>query len=256
MADAIIASLVRSKLAAASDIYASDVSAERRSELRRKHGVNVYASNTRMTETAEIVFLAVKPQDLDAVVKEIAPGLTREHMLISIAAGRTLAQIEAGAPRARVVRVMPNVACMVGEGMSAFALGAHALEGDRYLVRKLLSCFGKVLELKEDLFDAVTALSGSGPAFFAYVLARLADGGQKEGLTRADALVLATQTMLGTARLLLQEQISPEDLIARVASPNGTTVEGLKVLESSTVAQVMEETIRAAARRSRELRGG
>ena len=256
MAGAMIASLIRAKVAQPSEIFASDVDAERRNALKRQCGVNVYAGNTVVLGMANVVILAVKPQTLDEVLQEIAPAVTREHLVISIAAGRKIADIEAVLPHARVVRVMPNVACLVSEGMSAFALGARAQESDRHLVRKLLTSFGRAAELAEEQFDAVTALSGSGPAFYAYVLELMARAGIAEGLPESEARLLAAQTMLGTARLLLDKQMSAKDLIAMVASPKGTTAAGLSVLEASAIGTVLEETIRAAARRSRELSGG
>ncbi len=166
----------------------------------------------------------------------------------------TLEQIESRLPVGTpVVRVMPNLPCTVGEGMSVYCLGRRARRADARTAVRLLTCFGRVREVPERLFDAVTALSGSGPAFFAYVLDALARGAQKEGLTRSDALLLAEQTMLGTARLLLDTGQEPEALIQAVASPKGTTVAGLTVLTASPVSTILARAIRAAARRSREL---
>jgi pyrroline-5-carboxylate reductase len=256
MAGAMIGSLIRAKIAQPSEIFASDVDAERRNALKKQFGVNVYAGNGTVVGMAGALFLAVKPQNLDEVLREIAPAVTREHLVLSIAAGRKLAGIEALLPQGRVVRVMPNVACLVGEGMSAFALGSRAQEADRHLARKLLGSFGRAVELDEAHFDAVTALSGSGPAFYAYVLDRMAQAAVAEGLPEGEAQLLAAQTMLGAARLMLDKPMSARDLIAMVASPKGTTVAGLAVLEASSIGSVLEETIRAAARRSRELSGG
>lgn len=253
MAEAIVASLIRAKVASPSEIFASDASEDRRKAIKKDYGVNTYASNALVAGMGNVIFLAVKPQQLDAVLAEIAPSVTREHLVISIAAGKRLARIEELLPEARVIRVMPNIACLVSEGMSVLCAGGRVQPADRVIARKLLGSVGRVLELPEDQFDAVTALSGSGPAFFAWIAGQAADAGAGIGLTREDALTLAAQTMLGTARLILEKPMSPAELVAAVSSPNGTTVEGLKVLTASTVGAVLTETLNAAARRSREL---
>lgn len=253
MAEAILAALVASGVVKAAEITASDVSEARRRRMRRRYGAGVTARNRTVVARAQVVFLAVKPQQLDAVLEEIAPAVTRSHLFISIAAGKTIARLEALLPDARVIRVMPNLPCVVGEGVSAFCAGSRATRADRGTADALLSSCGKVLELPEELFDAVTAVSGSGPAFFAYLLNCVVEAGTAEGLTRADALLLAEQTMLGTARLLMEQNIDPQALIDAVTSAKGTTAAGRAVLEKSSVPGVLRRTIRAAARRSREL---
>jgi pyrroline-5-carboxylate reductase len=256
MAEAIVVSLLKARLASPSEVFASDSKAERRQAVKKRHGVNTYASNRLVAGMAPVVFLAVKPQDLEAVLREIAPVITSEHLVISIAAGKTIAWIEALLPRAKVVRVMPNMACLVSEAMSVFALGRKVSEMDKYLTRKLLSSFGRAMELPEEQFDIVTALSGSGPAFLAYLAARMVDAAVAEGLDRDSAIQLALQTMLGTGKLMLEKGMEPGKLIEAVASPGGTTAAGLKVLEGSDVAAVLRETMGAARRRSRELSAG
>lgn len=256
MAEAIIASVLRSKTLRTSDLFASDIDATRRRLLKRRYAINVYSKNRLVVSAAEVLFLAVKPQGLDPVLRELAPDLTGNHLVISIAAGRTLEAIESLLPGMKVVRVMPNLPCVVAEGMSVFCMGSRADAGDRRTVMRLLSCFGKVLELPESQFDAVTALSGSGPAFFAYVLAELVEGGVQQGLDRDDALVMAEQTMLGTSRLLMENKVDPQDLIRSVASAKGTTAAGLAVIEKSALARTLHRTIKAAAKRSRELAAG
>lgn len=256
MAEAIIASLIRAKVASPSEIFASDTSEDRRKALKKDYGVNTYASNSLVAGMGNVIFLAVKPQQLDDVLAEIAPSVTREHLVISIAAGRRLARIEELLPEARVIRVMPNIACLATEGMSVFCAGGRALASDRALAKKLLGSVGRVLELPEEQFDAVTALSGSGPAFFAWVAGQAAEAAVRLGLSREDACTLAAQTMLGTARLMLEKPMAPTELVAAVSSPNGTTVAGMKVLAASDVGAVLADTLKAAAQRSRELSGG
>lgn len=255
MAEAMMASLLRARIAAASEIFASDVDAERRNEVKRLHGVNTYASNRLVAGMAPILFLAVKPQNLDEVMQELAPTVSRNHLVFSIVAGKRIAQIEAALPQARVIRVMPNVACLASEAMSVFALGARATEPDRFVARKLLASFGKVVELPESRFDAVTALSGSGPAFLAWALDQMVTAASEQGLDRKDAMLLGIQTMLGTAKLLMEKHIEPKDLIMMVASPRGTAAAGLKVLEASAAGPALRATVQAAVARSRELSG-
>lgn len=255
MAEAILVSLVKAGLQKPADICAGDVSESRRRRMKRRHGVRVTARNEVVVESSDVIFLSMKPQDMDAALPALAPGVTRKHLVLSIAAGRTLAYLEEMLPRGRVVRVMPNLAAAVGEAMSAYCPGSRLRAVDRKRVIQLLAAFGEAIELQESLFDAVTALSGSGPAFFAYVLDALVTAGVEEGLRRRDALVLAEQTMLGTARVLLDRQVDPAELIESVASPKGTTAEGLAVLAASDVKRVLGRVIAAAARRSRELSG-
>jgi pyrroline-5-carboxylate reductase len=161
--------------------------------------------------------------------------------------------MEALLPCGRVVRVMPNIACLAGAGMNVLARGTRATEADAAQVREMLECCGRALELPEEQFDAVTALSGSGPAFFAYLLNCLVEGAVKEGLPREAALMLAAQTMSGTARLLQEKGLAPMELAAAVTSAKGTTAAGREILENDEVAAVLWRTLQAAARRSREL---
>lgn len=253
MGEAMIASIISSRLSGPHQIFASDISAERRKLLKRRYGINVYSKNSIVPGMAKIIFLSVKPQQLDAVLKELAPHITKKHLVISIVAGKKISLIHSMLPQATVIRVMPNLACLVSEGMSVFSVGPTATVSNRKTVTQLLSCFGKVLELPEDRFDAVTALSGSGPAFFTYLLNRIVDASVRQGLDRKDALVLAEQTMLGTSRLLIEKKIDPKDLIEAVASDKGTTAAGLAVLEKSAVSDILRRTINAAAKRSKQL---
>ncbi len=253
MAEAMISSLIQSKIVGPHELFVSDVSGERRRVVKGRYGLNVYSRNNVICDMADILFLAVKPQNLGAVQKEIAEHVTERHLAISIAAGKTIAFLENGLPAARVIRVMPNLPCTVGEGMSVLCAGSRATAKDRRNAQTLLGSFGRVMELPEDMFDAVTAVSGSGPAFFAYYLEKMIASGVKAGLKREDAIVLAEQTMLGTSRLLIERNITPDELIKAVASSKGTTSEGLAALEKSDMNQIMDNTITAAARRSREL---
>lgn len=255
MAEAIISALIGSKTVGASEIFASDLSADRRSYLKKQFGINAYSRNEVIPGMADVIFLSIKPQQFDEVAAELAGKVTGQHLVISILAGKKTSNIEALLPAARVIRVMPNMACQVTEGMSVLCCGRLATHTDKTTAVKVLESCGRVLELTEDKFDAVTALSGSGPAFFAYVLNKMVEAAVQEGLEQADALLLAEQTMRGTAKFLLEKETTPADLIKSVASAKGTTAAGLEVLDKSDIAVVLADTIKAAARRSRELAG-
>ena len=256
MGGAIVSELVNSGFAARSDVVVSEIDEQRRNDIQDQFNVNVVSDNSELLDTTDVVFLCVKPQSLDAVLAEIADGVKDEHLVISIAAGKRLAGIEGLLARGRVVRVMPNLPAVVSQAMSVFCAGDRVSAEDREQVKKLLSCIGKVLELPEEKFDAVTALSGSGPAFFAYFTQIMAQAGMELGLAKTDAELLAGQTLLGTATLLAGGAFTAQSLIDAVSSKKGTTVAGREVLESSDVADVIRRTLSAAAQRSAELSGG
>ena len=254
MAEAILSALIRNKVATATEITACDKVPERLDALRQRYRITTTAALDDLMRTCEVVILAVKPQDLDDVLRQIAPQVTQRHLLISIAAGKTLAALNGILGDAvRLVRVMPNLALQVGAGMSAWCGGPAARDSDRETVCKILGSAGRVVELAEEHFDAVTALSGSGPAFFAYVMQAFADGGVALGLPAAAAQTLAAQTMLGAAKVLLETGQEPATFIQAVASPQGTTAAGLAVLEKSDLHGILARTLQSAARRSTEL---
>jgi pyrroline-5-carboxylate reductase len=254
MGEAILASLIRGANVLPGQIVACDADARRRAQVKRCHGVKVVAEPGALAEACDTLVLAVKPQDLDAILEALAPALTRRHLLISIAAGKTVSRLQAlSGGRARIVRVMPNLNVRVGAGMSVFTLGPTARTTDRRQVTRLLASCGEVIELDERQFDVVTALSGSGPAFYAFLARAMAHAAEQLALPAPAAMLLANQTMLGTARYLLESRQEPEAFIQAVCSRGGTTAAGMAVLEKSTVATVLARTIRAATRRSREL---
>lgn len=248
-----MAGLIAKGFSVPGDIMASDVNTERLAELAARYSIKTTTDNTAAAGYGDICVLAVKPQQLDAVLAGLEMVVADRVLVVSIAAGKSTNYLESLLPRGRVVRVMPNIACLVGAGMNAFTRGKRATSADAGTVSRLLDCCGQALELPESLFDAVTALSGSGPAFFAYLLDRLVDGAVKEGLSREQALVLGEQTMLGTARLLIEKRMSPADLATAVTSAKGTTAAGREVLENPQTSDILMRTIEAAARRSREL---
>jgi pyrroline-5-carboxylate reductase len=255
MAEAIIAAWVRVGVVAAEHVLVSDVSDERCALLAQEHGVRVTRDNAAVLAQAATVVLAVKPQQLDEVLAGLAPQARAEHLVLSIAAGKRLAYFEARLPAARIVRVMPNIAALAGASMNVFCLGARCVPADRDRVQALLNACGRALELPEAQFDAVTALSGSGPAFFAHLVEAAVQGAVALGLRDADARVLAYQTLLGTATLLTTARFTPDELIRAVSSAKGTTVAGMEVLTRTTVTDDLRRTLEAAARRSQELSG-
>jgi pyrroline-5-carboxylate reductase len=253
MAEAMAGAWIRKGRLAADRILMADVSEERRNAVARTLGVRTTPGNAGVVGERPVLVLAVKPQHLGDALATVPRESFAGRLVISILAGKRLASLAQCLPGARIVRVMPNLPCLVGEGMSAFCLGPGATAADREVVAGLLSCFGRVVEVPEEQFDVVTALSGSGPAFFAYVVKALADSAAGQGLEPAQALLMAEQTMLGTARLLREQGQAPAALIQSVASAKGTTAAGLTVLESSDVAGVLDAVLKAAAARSREL---
>lgn len=255
MAEAMIAGIVKSGIADPAAIYAGELNPERRLQMARRYGINCTDANGAVAKTADIIVLAVKPQQIEELILGLVPRPGPHQLVISIAAGKRLAWLAELLPAARLVRVMPNIACLAGEGMSVFTRGPGATDADAATVKRLLEAFGRAREMPEELFDAVTALSGSGPAFFAHLLDRVVDGAVAEGMPREAAFALARQTMLGTARLLAEGGMTTRELIDAVTSARGTTAAGRAVLENSDVGDVLVATIRAAAARSRELGG-
>jgi len=254
MGTGLIQSLLNAGAARKADLRASDAQADARARLTRATGITTTHDNRQVARFAPLVVLAVKPQVLPDVLAGLGDAITADHLVVSIAAGVRVAQVEAALGEgARVVRVMPNVACMVGEAASAYCLGRRAQSADAKRVEALLSATGRCLRVDETLMDAVTGLSGSGPAFAAMVIGALADGGVKVGLPRDTATRLAAQTVLGAARMILDAGVSPEALKDMVTSPGGTTIAGVHALEIGGLRAALIDAVEAATRRSREL---
>ena len=254
MGEAMIKGLLRTGLVPAAAIAATDVRAERLEQIARQYGICAAASNAALVEGADVVILAVKPQIMRAVLKEIAAAVDGTKLLISIAAGvatRSLRE-HLGKP-ARLIRVMPNTPALVLEGVTAVARGEGLEGGDLETAQELFGAVGRVVILDEDALDAVTGLSGSGPAYVAIVIESLADGGVKMGLDRATAMTLAAQTVLGSARLILETGAHPGQVKDMVASPGGTTIAGIAALEEGGIRRTFISAVERATQRSREL---
>jgi pyrroline-5-carboxylate reductase len=257
MGEALIKGLLAAKLVPAQAIFATDVRPERLKELDRQYGIQVSSDNAGLVRSADIVILAVKPQIMDAVATEIAPAVTRRKLLISIAAGVATEKIRARLPRdSRLIRVMPNTPALVLEGATAIAKADGLEPGDLDIAREIFAAVGRVVVLGEDMIDAVTGLSGSGPAYVAIVIESLADGGVRMGLDRATAMTLATQTVLGAAKLLLETGLHPGALKDMVSSPGGTTIAGIAALEEGGLRTTFIKAVERATQRSRELGQG
>lgn len=215
-------------------------------------GAQLVRSNAALAAAADVVFLAVKPQVIASVLEELRSAAAGK-LFVSIAAGVSLAQLSAGLGTQRVVRVMPNTPCLVGKGAAGFALGSGASAADGALVARLLGAVGLAFELKEELLDAVTGLSGSGPAYVFTMIEALSDGGVRVGLPRDVATALAAQTVFGSAAMVLSSREHPAVLKDRVASPGGTTIAGLQALEDRGLRGSLIAAVEAATMRSREL---
>jgi pyrroline-5-carboxylate reductase len=255
MATALAKGCVEARVASGASITASDPHASARESFAQAvEGANVTPDNQAVLASADAVVLAVKPQTMPQVLANLRPHAEPRHLFISIAAGVTLAKLAAALPAgARLVRVMPNTPCLVGLGSSCFSRGGSATSADVALVEKLLSSVGSVHEVEEDKLDAVTGLSGSGPAFVYSVIEALADGGVAAGLPEQLALKLAAETARGAAAMLLATGRSPAELREQVTSPGGTTVAGLAAMDRLDAAGAIRAAVEAAAKRSIEL---
>ncbi len=254
MAEAMVKGLLRAGTAAKEDIVCAEPRGDRRAEIAERYGVATTASNAEAAERADIVFLTVKPQIMAVVLDEIAPAVDPKKLVVSIAAGVTTsaiaAQLGAGV---RIVRAMPNTAALVGAAATAICRGAHATAADLEQARALFETVGTVDVVDEDLLDAVTGLSGSGPAFLFLVVEALSDGGVKMGLPRQVATQLAAQTLVGAGRLVLETAEHPGRLKDQVTSPGGTTIAGMHALEQAGVRGAFMGAVEAATLRSKEL---
>jgi pyrroline-5-carboxylate reductase len=257
MAEALLRGILAANRMRPAEILATDVRDERLAYLKTKYEIGVTSDNAAAARQAETVLLAVKPQKMNGVLTELRDALSEAQLLISIAAGIATATIAACFPRpVRVVRVMPNMSALVLEGVSALARGGHATPQDLETTRGLFEAVGKVVVVDESLMDAVTGLSGSGPAYVFLIIEALADAGVKVGLPRDVALALAAQTVRGSARLVLETGKHPGELKDMVASPGGTTIAGLHALEQGAVRAALINAVEAAVRRSQELGKG
>jgi pyrroline-5-carboxylate reductase len=254
MATALIHGMIRAGIATAEAIHASDPIEAARTALQADAGVTIFDSNLEVVRRSDVLVLAVKPQSMREVLHELRAVVTDEHLVISVAAGTTIASIDDGlGGRGRLVRVMPNTPALVGEGASAYAIGPRTVEDDEAIVKGCLKSVGRAVRVPESLLDAVTGLSGSGPAFVYVMIEALSDGGVRVGLPRDVATLLAVQTVLGAAMTVRETGLHPGVLKDQVASPGGTTIAGLHELERGRIRGTLIDAVEAATRRSAEL---
>ncbi len=257
MATALARGFIRSGMVTAKEVRASDVSRAALDSFVKKTGAKAERSNLELTRFAQVLILAVKPDQVAGVLSEIREDFIPKQLLISIAAGVPIAKLETGLGiGSRIIRVMPNTPALVGESASAFALGKFAKVADAELTMKLLSSVGVAFQLKESLLDAVTGLSGSGPAYVYLFIEGLSDGGVAAGLPRDVATRLAAQTLLGSAKMVLETGEHPGFLKDMVTSPGGTTIEGLHELEKGKLRGTLISAVRAATEKSKKLGQG
>lgn len=253
MANALIKGLVRAGTPAA-NITATVKRPEKQRELEQAHGIRAHFDNLAAAAQADVIVLCVKPQAMNKLLTQIAPTVDTMKLVLSVAAGVPIAAIErrfgAGA---RIVRAMPNTPALVGLGATAIAGGEHATEEDLSLTTKIFEAVGLTTVLDESLLDAVTGLSGSGPAYIFLIIEALSDAGVKVGLSRHIALKLAAQTVLGSAHLLLETGQHPGALKDQVTSPGGTAIAGLHTLEAGGLRTTLIDAVEAATRRAKEL---
>ena len=257
MAEAMIRGIIQNQVVLPDKILVSDISVERKEHLSRSLGVGMAEDNGFLVDQSSVIFLAVKPQAVSMVLKEIGGTMGPDKLLISIAAGVPIQTLSAGLPKGpRMVRTMPNTPVTVMEGAMAMASDSPALPEDLETVETLFRPIGRTVRIEEKLIDAVTGLSGSGPAYVFMILEALADGGVKMGLPRDAAETLAAQTLMGSAKLFLETRTNPGELKCRVTSPGGTTIAGIHELEKGAVRASIMNAVEAATKRSIELGKG
>lgn len=231
-----------------------DIDEEKRNTLSEEYGVEIAENNKELVKVSKYILIAVIPQVIDTILKEIAPIITNEQMIISIAAGVSFNHINKFInPKVGLIRIMTNTPALIGAAATAIAHNEHIKEYHLKFVKELFSAVGMVVELEERHLDAVTGLSGSGPAYIFIIIEALADGGVKMGLPRNIALKLAAQTLLGSAKLLLETEIHPAALKDMVATPGGTTITAIHELESAKIRATLIRAVEAATLKSKSL---
>jgi len=256
MAEALMKGIVKAKVTSAQQIILSDINQNRLQNLEKRYGARIAKDNSDLIDQCDTVVLAVKPQIMKNILQEISPAVKRDKLFISIAAGIQLAFLKTYlGEETRVIRVMPNTPALVLQGMTAICSDG-VVEDDIKRAEQIFSAVGQIVVIKESLIDAVTGLSGSGPAYIAIAIEALTDGGVLMGLPRQIAQGLAIQTVLGTAQLLKSSQDQPIHIKNMVSSPGGTTIHGIHALEKGGLRASLIEAVRAATVRSQELGKG
>jgi len=259
MAEALIQGILEAGLLPAQNILATDIRAGRLEELKNQYGLVPCPDNIKAVERADIIILCVKPQTIQEALREIAPVADGSKLFISVAAGVPISALarylgaDAKAKGPRIIRTMPNTPALVQQGAAALARGENATDEDLQTALNIMNAVGKTVVVEESLLDAVTGLSGSGPAYVCLMLEALAEGGLQAGLPKDVSFALSLQTLLGTARLIEKTGRDPAELRAMVTSPGGTTMQGLRTLEEGKFKETIIRAVEAATQRAREL---
>ncbi len=245
--------LIKSMVSEDAQIISSDKSEEKLQKAKQEFHLKTTKNNKEVVKSSEIIFLCAKPKDFTEILEEIKDEASSK-IIVSIAAGIKIDFIETIlGENKKIVRVIPNLNCVVGEMAAAYSCNKNISSREKGIIKNLLDKAGLALETEEKNMDAVTALSGSGPAFVSFILKAFASAGEQQGLSKETSYKLALRTFFGTSKLLKDTNERPEDLIARVSSPGGTTIAGLTILENSKIKNIISKTIESAARRSKEL---
>jgi pyrroline-5-carboxylate reductase len=254
MGAAIISGLLRSGTLAPSNLQACDTDKEVCARIARTYGISCYSNNRQLVDGSDIVIIVVKPKDVASVLREIKDVTTSSHLVISVAAGLRIGYIEKRlGSGVQVVRVMPNTPVVVGEGITCISAGSKVTEDNLKIASVIFNSFGKVAVVAEENLDAVTGLSGAGPAYIYIVIEALTDAGIAVGLPKDLALTLSAQTTFGAAKMVLESGQNPAELRQTVATPGGVTIEGIKALEQGGLRDVFKEAVSRATERSKEL---
>ncbi|MBD3164047.1 pyrroline-5-carboxylate reductase [Candidatus Woesearchaeota archaeon] len=252
MATALIKGILEMGICDAKGIIASDNNPAKLDKVKQLE-ISATNRNKEVVQHSDVIFLAVKPQDIYDVLKEIKDYIRRDNIIVSIAAGIKISKIESIIGKKKIVRVMPNTPCLVSEMAAGFAPNSEMEQQEIETIELILNASGSAYRMKESLLDAVTGLSGSGPAFVAELIKAFTEAGIENSLDRETAYALTLQTFRGTARLLSEKKMQPEELVRMVSSPGGTTIAGREILDNSDVKGVIKKAIRKAVERSREL---
>jgi pyrroline-5-carboxylate reductase len=257
MGEALVSGSLRSGLISRDKVLVTDIRPERLEYIKKKEGVSVLENNRQAVEQSEVIVLAIKPQVMGKVLSEIKDAVTGDKVIISIAAGITTRFIEETLGReVAVVRVMPNTPCLVKTGASGISPGKYAGEEEEAIAEQMMEGVGIVVKVPEEMLDAVTALSGSGPAYIFYIIESLIKAGIEMGLSEEEARKLVAQTVLGAGRMVMETEESPQVLREKVTSPGGTTEAALKYLEGKGFQEILISAVKEACKRSKELSTG
>jgi pyrroline-5-carboxylate reductase len=254
MTEALVAGMLTAGVTESTSLYATDILPGRRDYMHARYGIRVGHNNREIAAYGDILVLSIEPQDLDEALVDISQSLRKDCLIVSVAAGYPIGRVAVHLnPERQIVRAMPNTPSSILAGVTALSFGANVSDPHRAIAKTIFEAVGKVVIVDETLMDAVTGLSGSGPAYFYVMIEALADGGVRMGLPRQVAEILAAQTVLGSARMLLESGEHPGRLKDRVTSPAGTTIAGIEQLEARQFRATLMSAVEAAANRSREL---